>query len=47
MSIRFFECIEQFVILLYNITSPCISMNEYCKFQFTKKYRPVESIHLQ
>ena len=39
-----FECIERFVVLLYDITSPCISVNECCKFLFTKKCRTVEII---
>ena len=38
------ECIERFVVLLCNITSPFISVNECRKFLSTKKGRPVESI---
>ena len=38
------ECIERFVVLLCSISSPFISVNEYRKFLFTKKGRPVESI---
>ena len=39
-----FECFEQFVVLLCNITSPCISVNERNKFLFIKKYHPIENI---
>ena len=39
-----FECIEQFVVLLCNITSPCISVNECRNVLYTKKCCPVEKI---
>ena len=39
-----FECIEQFAVLLCNITGPCISVNECCNVLFTKKCCPVEKI---
>ena len=38
-----FECIEQFFVILYNITIPFISVNECRKLLFTKKCRPIEN----